>query len=255
MRSGDPQEWYYPGGYIYTVGNLPPRDALWSHDGWELLFVFNPDDGGEARVQARFYYEDSPPRDAEWRAPPATSILYGLFRPAFDWLTRGGNSPFGVRLRADRPVYPHVTRAEYEPWTTMTPGAMFGVPPYQGPLTDETTWYYADGLVLDNPGEPLVQQEWISILNPGEEATPASVTFFLPDGPREHQLEVGGERLALVRVETLPQVPKGVPYGVRVRAERPVVVQQVRRSLEQGGYPSTRAIFGTLAIPWPDAGA
>ncbi len=250
---GDAREWYYPGGYIYAVGNQPPRDRLWSHDGWELFFVFNPDEAREARVAARFYYEDATPRDAAWTLPPASSVLYGLFRPEFDELTRGGNVPFGVRLRSDLPVYPHVTRAEYEPWSAQTPGAMFGVPPYPGPLSDETSWYYADGLVLDSPDGPLVEQEWISILNPGGEATPVTITFFLPDGPVDHRLDVGAERVALVRVEALDGVvPKGVPYGVRVRAAHPVVVQQVRRGLERGGYPSTRAIFGTLAIPYTE---
>ncbi len=247
----DAREWYYPGGYIYAVNNRPPRNDLWSHDGWELFFIFNPEEAAEARVAARFYYEDTPPRDADWRIPPASSQLYGLFRPQFDELTRGGNVAFGIRLLADRPVYPHVTRAEYEPWSNQTPGAMFGVPPYPGPLAGETTWFYADGLVLDSEDHPLVQQEWISILNPAPEATPVSVTFFLPDGPVAHHLEVGGERVATVRVETLDGlVPKGSPYGVRVQARHAIVVQQTRRSLEKGGYPSTRAIFGTMAIPW-----
>jgi hypothetical protein len=146
-----------------------------------------------------------------------------------------------------------VTRAEYEPWSNQTPGAMFGVPPYPGPLDGETVWYYADGLILDSPDRPLVQQEWISILNPAAEATPITITFFLPDRQAEHRIEVGGERVAIVRVEALSRlVPQGVPYGVRVQAQHPIVVQQTRRSLEQGGYPSTRAIFGTLAIPWKE---
>jgi hypothetical protein len=245
------REWYYPGGYIYAIGNRPPRTAQFSHDGWELFFVFNPDEEHEARVTARFYYEDSPPRDALWQLPRASSVLYGLFRPEFDELTRGGNVPFGLRLLADRSVFPHVTRAEYEPWSNMTPGAMFGVPPYPGPLSGETTWYYADGLVLDSEDQPLVQQEWISILNPGEQQNSITITFFLPDGPAHHTLVIDGERVAVVRVETLDGVvPKGVPYGVRVSADHPIVVQQVRRSLEKGGYPSTRAIFGTMATPW-----
>ena len=63
--------------------------------------------------------------------------------------------------------------------------------------------------------------------------------------------EVGAERVATVRVETLDGlVPKGIPYGVCVQARHAIVVQQTRRSLEKGGYPSTRAIFGTMAIPW-----
>jgi hypothetical protein len=247
------REWYYPGGYIYAVGNRPLRDTHWSHDGWELFWAFNPDEQHEARVAARFYYEDAPPRDVEWHPPRASSELYGLFRAEFDELTRGGNVPFGIRLRADRPVFPHVTRAEYEPWSNMTPGAMFGVPPYEGPLTRETTWYYADGLVLDGEDHPLVQQEWISILNPAGAGAAVTVTFFLPEGAVDHRLEVGAERVATVRVETLDGlVPKGVPYGVRVHADRPIVVQQTRRSLEKGGYPSTRAIFSTLAIPWSE---
>lgn len=245
------QEWYYPGGYIYSVGNRPPRTAQWSHDGWELFFIFNPDEASEARVTARFYYEDDPPRDAQWTILPASSVLYGLFRPEFDELTCGGNVPFAIRLQADRPVYPHVTRAEYEPWSNQTPGAMFGVPPHPGPLDDHThtTWYYADGLVLDDEAQPLMQQEWISILNPGLQANPVTITFFLPDGPVEHHLEIGAERVATVYVETLPIVPSGVHYGVRVRAHSPIVVQQTRRALEKGGYPSTRAIFGTMALP------
>jgi hypothetical protein len=251
---GDAREWFYPGGYIYTVGNRPPRTALWSHDGWELFFVFNPDEQETAHLEVRFYYEDESPRDAQWEVPPAVSVLFGLFRPEFDAFTRGGNVPFGLRLRSDRPVYPHVTRAEYEPWSNMTPGAMFGVSPYPGPLGDETTWFYADGLVLNDPDQPVIQQEWISILNPSPEATALTLTFYLPDGPVSQALELGGERVALVRVEDLATVvPKGVPYGVRVQGDRPIVVQQTRRTLEQGGYPSTRAIFGTMAIPWREA--
>jgi hypothetical protein len=241
------REWYYPGGYVQDVGNLPRSDE--NLLGWDLLYLFNPDPREPVTATVRVYFEDRRPVEFERVAQPWEKLRTPMHLPPYrDHV--GVNTPYGLRVTGDRPVFSHVTRAEYESWDEHNPTAMYGIIPYRGPLVDETTWCYADGFWQDSLEHPWREEEWIHVLNPGASPTRARVTFFTEDGPREHALDVGAERLAVVRVERLGLVPSGAHYGVRVRASVPIVVQQTRRTFEQGGARWTRSTSGTLAAPW-----
>jgi hypothetical protein len=240
-------EWYYPGGYVQDVGNLPREDP--DELGWDLFFSFNPRSDRPAHLTATFFYESAAPRDLSWTLAPLRRQLDWLHHPRYREYTGGVNNPYGVRLVSDLPVFPHWTRGEYESWDEHCPTGMFGVPFYEGPLSDETDWYLAEGFVQDLVTQPTVATEWLSILNPHPADTDLTLTFYLPDGARQHQLAAKAERVLTVRVEELPFIPKSAEYAVRVQSRLPVVVQQTRRYFEQRGVPSTRSTCATMACP------
>jgi hypothetical protein len=158
-------------------------------------------------------------------------------------------------VESDGPLVPHFLRAEYESWTTHSPTAMYGVIPYEGPLTDETEWWLPEGFWQDREDHPWVEQEWIQIFNPGEADAAVVVRFILPDGERHHRLSVPAGRLRLVKMEEIGVVPSGSHYGIRVSASAPVVVQQSRRAFKKGGTASTLSTTATLAMPFRPASA
>src|SRR5687768_14257568 len=121
----------------------------------------------------------------------------------------GVNRPYGIRVTSDRPVFAHVTRGEYESWDEHNPTAMYGVTMYRGPLTNETTWWYAEGFWQDSETHPWLEREWIHILNPGAADGSYQITFYLPGDRCQYRGSVDAERIALVRVEDLGLVPSG----------------------------------------------
>src|SRR5262249_25782776 len=142
----------------------------------------------------------------------------------------------------------------YESWDEHSPTAMFGVIPYEGPLTGETEWHLAEGFWQDREDHPWVEQEWLAVFNPGDEDAAVTASFYLDEGGREHCTEVPARRLTVLRMEELDIVPSGTHYGVKVTATRPVVVQQSRRTFKKGGSSSTVSTTATLAVPYKASG-
>jgi len=239
-------EWWYPGGYVQDVGNYPKDDD--DQLGWDLYFMFNPSVDKVANVDTTFYYESAEPKHLEVKVEPLRHSLVWLHREQYREYT-GRNQPYGVRISSDIPVFPHWTRGEYESWGEHCPTAMFGVVPYRGPLKDETKWYYADGFVQDDETHPLIQTEWISILNPNDKRSDVTLIIYTKSGLVDHQTEVDSQSVKLIKLEELEIVPKGQRYGVCVESTLPVVVQQTRRSLVKGGTPSSKSTFATMAVP------
>jgi len=239
-------EWWYPGGYVQDIGNYPKDDD--DQLGWDLYFMFNPSADKVANVDTTFYYESDDPKHLEVKVEPLKHSLLWLHREQYREYT-GRNQPYGVRISSDIPVFPHWTRGEYESWGEHCPTAMFGVVPYRGPLKDETKWYYADGFVQDDETHPLIQTEWISILNPNDKRSDVTLIIYTKSGLVDHQTEVDSQSVKLIKLEELEIVPKGQRYGVCVESTLPVVVQQTRRSLVKGGTPSSKSTFATMAVP------
>jgi len=245
-KSGKYTEWFYPGGYVQDIGNYPQEDV--NQLGWDLFFMFNPGPDKIAHVDITFYYESNETKHLEVTVPPLRHSLLWLHHEQFKDFT-GRNQPYGVRISSDIPVFPHWTRAEYESWGEHCPTAMFGVVPFQGPLTDQTEWYYADGFVQDLETHPLIQTEWVSILNPNSEKADITLIIYNQGVLVEYKTHIDEQKIKLIKMEELNIVPKSQRYGVCVKSSVPVVVQQTRRSLVKGGTPSSKSIFASMAMP------
>jgi len=239
-------EWFYPGGYVQDIGNYPKDDM--NQLGWDLYFLFNPSADKTAHVDTTFYYESDEPKHLQLTVEPSRHSLLWLHHEQYKEYT-GRNQPYGVKISSDIPVFPHWTRGEYESWGEHCPTAMFGVVPYRGPLTNETEWYYADGFVQDSESHPLIQTEWLSILNPNYEKTNVAIVVYTSSGPLKYQTDIPARSVKLIKMEELEITPKGQSYSVGVKSTLPIVVQQTRRSLVKGGTPSSKSTFATMSVP------
>src|SRR5262249_56713337 len=119
--------------------------------------------GAPARGPGRVYLEDARPRELARPVQPWEKLRPPMHRQPWREYV-GVNRPFGLRLASDRPVFPHVTRAEYESWDEHNPTAMYGLIPYRGPLADERRWWYAEGFWQDSETHPWLEQEWVHVL-------------------------------------------------------------------------------------------
>lgn len=109
------------------------------------------------------------------------------------------------------------------------------------------TWVFPAGRIPTSStgAEPeFTSREELCILNPAPQDIVAEIEVLLSDaeplGP--YTLEVAGRRVRHVRINDLfdpVPVPLGVPYGLIVRTERPVVVQVVRTDTRRESLTST----------------
>ncbi len=238
--------WLYPGGYIQDIGNYPRTDV--NQLGWNLYFLFNPSADRVAHVDTKFYYESSQPEHINLTVEPLRHSLLWLHHEQYRKYT-GINRPYGLEIMSDIPVFPHVTNAEYESWGECCPTAMSGIVPHKGPLTGETEWYYADGFVQNSESHPLLQTEWVSIMNPNDKNVDIEIVLYKKDGLAKYKTEVNPLGVRLIKMEELSITPNGERYGVCVKGSLPIVVQQTRRSLVKGGTQSSKSMFSTMAIP------
>lgn len=245
--------WYYPGGYVQDVGAYPrdtPETPPWNMlTGWDLFFTFNPDTQRCAHCTATFHQPAEAPQSYAFDVEPQQQTLHWLHDFKNRHLT-GVNQPYAVTVESDGPLVPHFLRAEYQAWSACNPTAMYGIIPYEGPLSDETEWLFAEGFWQDREDHPWVEQEWIAVFNPGAVDADITTTFYTGDGPRDYQAAVAAGSVTVLRMEEIGVVSSGSHYGVKIAGTQPIVVQQSRRTFVKGGPPTTVSTTATLAIPF-----
>ena len=115
-------------------------------------------------------------------------------------------------------------------------------------------WYVPDGCLPKQraPEDELVSHEAVCLLNVTDKSTQVRLTLYFEDREpiRDIQLSLGAERTRHVRLDRPEQlggveIPRGVPYALRVESEVPIVVQHSRMDLTQPNL----ALFTTLG--WP----
>ena len=109
--------------------------------------------------------------------------------------------------------------------------------------------YYADGLVLDNPGVRLKEPEWAFILNPNEVAADVKLYAHYADGQIvTYDFCVPAERVLPVLMDEL--VRKNKLFGAKYVSSVPVAVQQTRL-IEEEDRMTIRSCYSVMAIPGP----
>ena len=104
-----------------------------------------------------------------------------------------------------------------------------------------TTWYFPDGYLPEKTGSgSLEAHEALMVMNTGSQAVHLKLDFYFDERPpvKDVAIEVAPERCVCFRMD-IPEhiggleIPPLTQYGVRVRADRPVVVQFARLDTTQ----------------------
>jgi len=243
-------EWYSVEGIIFDrhegreVDGHPLASAAW-------LSVLNPASQGEARATLTVYHQRREPTEYHFSVPAGRSTRLDLHDlPAIG----PRNQHFGLCLRADQPVFPQHTWADYRPLRPI-PEDMESITLYAGPLGPRhRRWIFPDLYQGMDDERVWYEKEALSLLNPGDADSQVEITFY--DGfwlgapsPRQApyerclRLTVPARRVLAVRLFDHAETPRfgsgGVRPGgahgfnmqraLRLECSAPIVPQKTRR--------------------------
>ena len=230
------------GMYYFADGFLREQENDIRQSTWVCIYNPTPLD---ASIDFTFYYENDAPtdlRDYQVQGHRAGS-LHLLSCPQVL-----PNKRFGAGIRSNVPIIVQITTGYYglddkHDWYTR---AMHSVL-----CADRLsrTLYYADGLVIDKPGQRLKEPEWDFILNPNQE--PAHVTLYAQYHDGEQQsfdFTVGAQRLVCFFKD--PMVRANHLFGGKYVSDRPIAVQQTRL-IEEEDRTTIRSCYSVMAQPGP----
>lgn len=111
-------------------------------------------------------------------------------------------------------------------------------------------WIIPDGFLPEDSNGKFVSHEAICVLNTGEVDANISLTLYFEDREPMEGLEVlcAAERTNHIRLDKITdsegkQIPRGVPYAMKVLSDQPVVVQHSRMDTTQ----PEMALMSTIA--------
>ncbi len=120
-----------------------------------------------------------------------------------------------------------------------------------------TEWYYADGIIMDKRGGKKIGDhwdtgDWICLVNPSAQEAHITLTVFWEDlPPRDYALTLGARRARNLGLHAVPGLLEhNKLYGVRVRADVPIMAQDTRGEYEPDD-PVTNAMGSTILTPGP----
>jgi len=248
LRGPGHRTWYYPGGAVMDRGVLPRGKNF--DVSWNLLFTANMSERRSAAARVTFHRADgSSTRSEAIRIPPLKADLQWLHLPP--WLGKHVplNEPWGMTIRADRPVVTEVCGAEYEMWSTMCPGAMIGVNLHPGPLDEERLWWLGIGRSGGTDELPTQWEQTYQFLNPGRRAANVTLRFLgLKGKPFERRLTVGPGAAARVVSTEIAGLPVHAPFAAVAEGDRPFCAQVFGRTFTRG-LAFTRAMYSFIGLP------
>jgi hypothetical protein len=222
---------YFGDGYLLEKeGEV--RQSTW-------VCIFNPS-ARETEYKFTFYYEKSAPTTMALKVPART----GINRHLVSCAEVRQNERFGAKIEDGEPGVVQITTGYYgledkHDWYTR---AMHSV--ICGTRLSKKS-YYADALVIDNPGQRLKEPEWAFILNPNPLPAKVVLNAFYANGKKvRYKFEVGAEHVLPVFMDQL--VTKNMIFGAYYTSDQPVAIQQTRL-IEEEDRKTIRACFSVMA--------
>jgi hypothetical protein len=230
------REWYSCDGWIID------EDPRLRRDGHPLqtsaqLSVFNPVPVGAARLRLVVFHEEDEPTEHAFEVAPESRAIVSLHElkalgPPNRW--------FGMQVTADTPVVAQYAVHYYRPYERV-PEASLSLVMYPGPLDGHTEWYFPDGW-MGGPGKmSWYERETLSVLNPGDEETRVTATFYSEGVAHDHAFVVPARRVQPLWLYDLPvfdwqredpewPTARMVQFETRLVSSAPIVVQKTRRA-------------------------
>lgn len=98
-------------------------------------------------------------------------------------------------------------------------------------------WLVPDGFIPEESSGSQESHEAICVLNTSERGASLGITFYFEDRApiKDVRIEVPAERTRHVQTDGIEgvEVPRGVPYAVRIESDVPVTVQHSRMDTTQ----------------------
>lgn len=225
--------------HYFADGYLLEKEGEQRQSSWACLF--NPSDN-EAHFKFTFFYEKSEPTFLERSVAPKTGVNIQLL--ACPEIRQ--NERFGARIESSESSVVQITTGYYgiedkDDWYTR---AMHSV--ICSTRLSKTN-YYADGLVIDQPGQRLKEPEWAFLLNP--DPTPANVVLhacYSSGSQEKYFFTIPGQRVLPVFMDDL--VARNKLFGAYYESDIPITVQQTRLIVEEDRV-TIRACFSVMARP------
>ncbi|MGI8541745.1 MAG: sensory rhodopsin transducer [Rubrobacteraceae bacterium] len=110
-------------------------------------------------------------------------------------------------------------------------------------------WLIPDGFIPEESSGSQESHEAICVLNASERDAKVSISFYFEDREpiKDVPVEVPAERTRHIRTEGV-EVPRGVPYAVRVESDVPITVQHSRMDATQ----TALSLMTAMAYPVVD---
>lgn len=119
-------------------------------------------------------------------------------------------------------------------------------------MVGKKEWIIPDGFLQPKSTGEQISHESVCVLNLGSEEATIHLTFYFEDrSPMDQFVSAcGAQRTHHIRLDKLTdasgeQVPRGVPYAIKVDSNVPIVVQHSRLDTSQEAL----ALFTTMAYP------
>ena len=226
---------YFADGYLLEAEG-PNRQSTW-------VCMFNPT-RRDARLRFTFYYQDADPTTMDYQMAAETGAnlhLLGCKEVLRD-------KRFGARIETSEPMVVQITTGYYgvedrADWYTRGMHSVI--------CSDRLSRinYYADGLVIDRPGQRLKEPEWAFILNPHQTSAQVMLHACYSDGTKAtYGFQIAPERVLPVFMDEL--VVKNKLFGARYVSSVPVAIQQTRLIVEEDRQ-TIRSSFSVMARPGP----
>lgn len=119
-------------------------------------------------------------------------------------------------------------------------------------MVGKKSWIIPDGFLQPKSTGDEISHEAVCVLNLTNQDAAITLTFYFEDQEPMDQFEsfCGGQRTHHIRLDKLvdkngEQVPRGVPYAIKLDSNVPLVVQHSRLDTSQEAL----ALFTTMAYP------
>jgi len=236
---------YIAGIYVYDK-----EDDTNFRNGY--LVIFNPAKK-DAKIKMIVYFEDEEPVDLKFQVPAESNRAFNMYehREVFK------NKRWGAKLLSNVPIIVQDVHGTYAPedrpnYLTRSMCTTFAA------TRLSKCWYYADGIYIEKPGNilrelapntPLYEPEYVAFLNPNKKEAEITMTVFYHDQTQsEYKFTVPTERYKWVDLGNI--IIKNKHFGARFVSTEPILVYEERIAYEYGN-PIQRAVFCTIAHPWP----
>jgi len=229
---------YFCDGYCLTEAGSPNWQNTW-------IVGYNPTDE-EAEIRVTCFYENDEPTNFSWKMPAHSSGNRGLHQMPADEVRP--NRRFGCEIITSEPMIMQITSGYFgvgdqHDWYTRAMHSVICA------TRLEKVHYYADGLILDNPGVRLKEPEWDFYLNPGPvSANVKLICEFGKDNAQVFDFKIPPKRLLAFFKD--PEVRNNKVFGGKVISDVPIAVQQTRL-IEEEDRKTIRSCFSVMAKPAP----